>query len=86
MYIPRGYCYIMIIMIKTRSIKRGLRELICHIHIHQVCDPLVHNFIMFFFYISYNGNDIEVNGTLVIMCTLSFSFRIYLHDIDDPAP
>lgn len=51
MYIPRGYCYIMIIMIKTRSIKRGLRELICHIHIHQVRDPLVHNFIVFFLHI-----------------------------------
>lgn len=34
-------------------------------------DPLVHNFIVFF-YISYNGNDIEVNGTL----TSSFSFQI----------
>lgn len=82
MYIPRGYCYI---MIKTKSIKSG--ELIWHYHIHtqQVHDPLVHNFIVFF-YISYNGNDIEVNRILVIAYTHSFSFHNYLHDIEDPAP
>lgn len=56
MYISRGYCYIMIIIIKMRSIESGevceilFGSFVSYIHVQQVYDPLVHIFIVSFFF------------------------------------